>query len=356
MMRGSIWSAVVAAAWSVTMSAGPAQAAGAPAKPLFSSNEVIHLTLQGPIGSLVEGRSNADKVVPGTLTVQGAHPETLAVSLSARGITRRRKEVCTSPPLRVELTAKPAATSLFKGQKRLKLVTHCQSGASFQQFMLLEYAAYRMYNQLTPASFNVRLATIDYVDQAGKPMVSRLGFFIEDIDDVADRNDLHEFKTTGRAPVSSLNARAAGRFVVFQDFIGNLDWSMNVAPAGDDCCHNARLIGAKGAATDLVVVPYDFDFAGMVDAPYASPPEAIPLANIRIRRYRGYCRHNAEAQAAIADLAARRASLLAVLKEVPQLDQRSREKATKYLASFYDQVATPADVTKLLSICARAPD
>ena len=35
-------------------------------------------------------------------------------------------EICTFPPLRVEFAQPPAATSLFAGQKRLKLVTHCK--------------------------------------------------------------------------------------------------------------------------------------------------------------------------------------------------------------------------------------
>ena len=52
-----------------------------------------------------------------------------------------------------------------------------------------------MYNRLTPASFRARLAMIDYVDDSGKPIISRYGFFIEDIDDVASRNDMKEPKT-----------------------------------------------------------------------------------------------------------------------------------------------------------------
>jgi hypothetical protein len=341
----------VAAALAVTI-AGPAAAdSPPPLKPLFATHDVIHLTIQGPIASLAQGPANAEKAVPGSLTVQGAAPETLAVALSPRGITRRRKEVCTFPPVRVEFTEKPAATSLFKGQKRLKLVTHCRSPASFQQYTLLEYAAYLMYNQLTPASFNVRLASIDYVDQAGRPITSRLGFFIEDADDMAHRNDLHRLKTTNRVPIAQINPRAAARFVVFQDLISNLDWAMTAGPAGTECCHNSRLVGAEGATTDLVPVPYDFDYSGMVDAPYAVSPAEIPLPNVRVRRYRGYCRHNTEAQAAIADLVARRASLLAVLNDVPQLEEKTRLKATNYLASFYDQVATPANVAKLLQGC-----
>jgi len=349
-MRMALWAglAVVGLAF---MAAGPPAAAATAPKPLFASSDMIHLAIKGPIGSLAKGPTNAEKSVAGSLSVQGAAPETLAVSLSPRGITRRRKEVCTFPPLRVEFPEKPAATSLFKGQKRLKLVTHCRSPEGFQQYLLLEYAAYRMYNLLSPASFNVRLATVDYADENGRPITSRLGFFIEDADDVADRNDLRKFETTNRVPVAQLSPRDAARFVVFQNMIGNLDWAMTAGPAGDECCHNSRLIGAEGATTGFVPVPYDFDYAGMVDAPYAATPAGIPLANVRVRRYRGFCRHNAEAQTFAAELLAKRAAVLAVLDTVPQLEPKTRQKAGAYLAGYFDQIGSPGDVAKLQQNC-----
>ena len=48
--------------------------------------------------------------------------------------------------------------------------------------MLLEYSAYRMYNLMTPLSFRARLANVDYVDDSGRPYVSRVGFFLEDFE------------------------------------------------------------------------------------------------------------------------------------------------------------------------------
>lgn len=330
-----------------------ASAAAGEATPLFSANDVIHITITGPLTQIGKEAAKTETPLDGTITVTGASPETLPIKLSVRGITRRRGDVCTFPPLRVEFPAKPAGTSLFAGQKKLKLVTHCQGAQSFQQYQFLEYAAYRMYNVLTPYSFRVRLAAIDYVDANGKPLTSRLGFFVEDAGDVAKRNGLHEVKAPARIPSATLVPEDAARFGVFEDLIGNLDWAMNAGPAGTNCCHNARLLGAaKDATANLLPVPYDFDFAGMVDAPYATPPEGIELPNVRARRYRGFCRFNAQATTAAADILAKKAELLAVLDEVPQLNDYSRRKASKYLGDFFDQIATPQDVaTNLLKTC-----
>ena len=133
--------------------------------------------------------------------------------------------------------------------------------------------------------------------------------------------------------------------------IGNLDWAMTAGPPGEDCCHNSRPLGAAGAKANLTPTPYDFDFSGMVDAPYATPPEGIKLANVRIRKYRGYCRHNEQASGVAAEFIAHKAAILGVLDQTPQLDEGRRKKAGAYLASFFDQIGNPQELAKLLKGC-----
>jgi hypothetical protein len=293
------------------------------------------------------------KPVPGLLKVEGGAPEALPVSLSVRGITRRKKEICSFPPLRIEFTEKPAATSIFKGQKRLKLVTHCQSTDRYQQYVLLEYAAYRLYSSLTPESFGVRLAKINYVNEDGHSIATRFGFFVEDIDDVARRNGHERLRGANRISVSHLDPAAAARFAVFEYMISNLDWAMTVSPIGMDCCHNSRLVGAKAATTGLIPVPYDFDYSGLVDAPYAVPPDSIRVANVRVRRYRGFCQHNDQARAFLTELLPRRAALLATLEQTPQLNEGVRRRAANYLAEFFDQLGSPQQIDELMKVCLR---
>jgi hypothetical protein len=349
MRAASRWGPAAAVAALLVM-AGPSLAA-APPKPLFAAREPIRLTLSGPFGSIAAERPGVERPHPGTLTLQSPAPETLAITLSARGISRRREENCTFPPLRIEFTGKPAEASLFSGQRRLKLVTHCRPAVSFQQHVLLEYAAYRLYGRLTPASFNVRLATIDYADRQGRPITSRLGFFIEDVDDVARRNGLRELETEQEVAISRLSAPDAARFALFQVLIGNFDWSMRAARAGEPCCHNSRLIGAPGHARELVPVPYDFDQAGFVGAPYAMRPSDVEAATVGERRYRGFCVHNAAAQAVAAEVTAGRPSLFAELDAVPQLEDRTRRRALAYVGDFLDRIDGPDEVARLLRTC-----
>lgn len=323
--------------------------------PLFAASEPIRLTIRGPFAAIARNAERSTDAHDATLTLAGAAPETHAIRLSARGITRRRRQVCPFPPLRVEFAQPPATASLFRGQRRLKLVTHCRPAEAFQQFMLLEYAAYRLYNALTPLSLRVRLAAIDYVEAGAEaPFATRLGFLIEDVDDAARREGLVEIER-GNLYVAQLSPRDAGRVAVFQYMIGNLDWAMHAGPPGAGCCHNSRLLGAaRGQADGLIPIPYDFDHSGLVDAPYATVPPQVPVGSVRARRYRGHCAYNDEARTAAADALAARAAIEAALAAVPELGPRSRSRASAYLARFFEDVAGPEAVAaNLLRTCLR---
>ena len=325
-----------------------AAAAAAGEKPLFASNDVIRLTINGPLTAVIRERSQ--QPTAGSIAVDGGPP--LPITLAARGITRLHPDTCQFPPLWVRFSSPPPIGSIFAGQKSLKLVTHCRAAAAFQQHVLLEYAAYGMFNAVSPASFRARLATIDYVDSSGKPIATRYGFFVEDLDDVAKRNLMQEAKLPARIPTSALSLRHAALYALFQHMVANHDWSMRAGPAGDECCHNAKLISpARGVAAGVIPVPYDFDFSGFVNAPYATPPDVLKLSSVRQRQYRGYCAHNNQLLTAAAQFRGAKPAILAAVASTPGLEQRTIRSATAYLDGFFATIATNDDVLKLAKGC-----
>lgn len=317
--------------------------------PLFASDAPIRVTIQGPIGAIA--RKAATSTAPQSATLLLAVPaETHAIRLSARGLSRRTGDICAFPPLRVEMAQPPTATSLFAGQRRLKLVTHCKPNSGHQQHVLLEYSAYRIFNLINPTSYRARLATVDYAEPSGKVSISRWGFFIEPLDAVGRRNGLTEARVGERVLVSQLEPLQAGRVALFQYMVGNLDWSMRAGPRGETCCHNSHLLAGPGGK--LAPVPYDFDYTGMVDAPYAIPPEGIKARNVRQRVYRGYCVHNAGTLAAAAEFRARRPAIEAVFSQIPGMEERTRSKTLAYLRGFFDQIASDETVrNQILTGC-----
>ena len=104
-------------------------------------------------------------------------------------------------------------------------------------------------------------------------------------------------------------------------------------------------------AAGVIPVPYDFDYSGLVNAPYAAPPPILKLSNVRQRQYRGYCAHNNQLLTAAAQFRGARPAILAALASTPGLEQRTIRSATAYLDGFFATIATNDDVLKLTKGC-----
>ena len=195
-------------------------------------------------------------------------------------------------------------------------------------------------------------AEVDYVEaRTGSVRIRRLGFLVEDVDELADRNGLKDAKTD-KIERAQLDGSAAARSDLFQYMIGNQDWSNRQAAAGMNCCHNIKLLEASaGALRDLVPVAYDFDSSGFVDAPYALPPTEVPITTVT-RYYRGLCQFNAQVIEAAQHTLERRADLLASVGSTPFLSEQSKGSATRYLETFFDEIANPGKLNRrILGYC-----
>jgi hypothetical protein len=316
--------------------------AGAAPKPLFASDGILKLRIEAPFGDLIRTAPRSTSPYEGKITVTEPTAETLAIQLSARGISRRRPEVCEFPPLKIEFKEKPGGESLFKGQKSLKLVTHCKNDFNYQDYNLLEYAGYKILNVLTPASFRVRLAEIDYVNTGSSSVrIHRRGYLIEEASEMAQRNGLKEIKADKIEP-SQVSAIGTARSDLFQYLISNYDWSNFAAVPGTNCCHNIKLLGAApDSRRDLVPVPYDFDSSGLVNAPYANPPQGVPIKNVRTRYFRGLCQFNAQTTEAAKEFLQHREAVLAVVNNTPALSNGRKKLTIDFLETFFGELSDP---------------
>jgi hypothetical protein len=336
------WLALAAAvAFSV---AGQASAQTA----LFTSDTEIELTIEAPLTTLIRQAPRSTDPHPAIVTLTGAgEPSRFEIELSARGLSRRTRGYCAFPPLRLDFDKDALRGTVLEGQNRLKLVTTCRPSRNYEQIIVHEYLAYRLYNEITPLSYRVRPVRVTYRDTEGRRREeTQFNFLIEDIDDVADRNQRVALDVTrGEVTVAQLESAAAARYGLFQLMIGNLDWDMTAAVPGEDCCHNSKLLAATQESREAVIpVPYDFDGSGFADAPYAAVPEGLPISNIRTRLYRGMCRHNAEIPAAIETFRARRAEINALIAGEPRLTDSKRREAQRYIDDFYEMIENPARV------------
>jgi len=244
-----------------------------------------------------------------------------------------------------------AGGTVFEGQGPVPVVTHCKNRDSYEQLALLEYHAYRTYNILTDLSLRVRLAQIEYYDsERNRTVTERLGFFLENYDVLASRTDWARLRVP-LIPPTEYEADQRALFEVFQYFIGNTDWSYTYAPPGEtECCHNAVPIGS--AAGPVYPVPFDFDQAGLVDAPYATIDPSLPIRRVRERLYRGICDAPQSLNGALGAFEVYRPEIQSLFENAEALSDRTRSKALRYIDEFYETIMDDRKVAReLLSKC-----
>lgn len=332
---------LVALVWII---ASPAMAAN----PLFADEGPLRITLTGPFTRLARGAKYSLRPYPASLTLtdQAGAAQSFPIQVRPRGITRR-KYYCTIPPIMLMFDRKAMRGTLFHGQSHLKLVNYCRAPRDSEQRVMLEYLVYKLYNLITPMSLRVRAAEVTYRASAGEPGVTRFGYLIEDIKSVAGRNNREELKGPSHmVSLGQLDARAASRAAMLEYMIGNLDWEFLASAPGETCCHNIRLLAAPNAtpatARDVIPVPYDFDFTGFVDSPYAGPPAGIPIERLTERYFRGFCASSGEIPAVAQEYLARRAAMKALIDNQPQLTPSFRDKTDRFLDGFFAVLDDPA--------------
>lgn len=316
-----------------------------PAK-IFTNNEVISARVEGPWRNISRQKEKTDSW-PGMFHYTDADGKNISIpiEITTRGLTRKR--VCDFPPLRFNFDKEAAKGTAFRGAGSLKLVTHCLSNKKYEQYYIKEYLSYLIYNLVTDKSFRVQGLDLSYArDSDDKKPVERFAFLIEDPDDVAKRNDLVKLDTNFVEP-EQLDPLETSRFMMFQYLIANLDWSV-LSGRKDACCHNARLIGDSVDTTPMFAIPYDLDSSGLVNASYASTPEGLSVRNVRQRMYRGFCVHNDTVLPALEEFRAKRADFEALFQNEERLDKGQRSYSIKFLAGFYKDLASDADVSKEL--------
>jgi hypothetical protein len=160
-MLRSCWTAAAIVLF-LPIFAASAQDDNAP-DPLFASDEIIDVEIEAPFQRLSNYRPDEEEVAGKfRYTADDGNLVEFEVAVRTRGRLRRNKKVCQFPPLRLNFKKSEVKGSLFDKQDRLKVVTHCDRGQLYEQALISEYLAYRIFNLLTDVSFRVRLARVTY--------------------------------------------------------------------------------------------------------------------------------------------------------------------------------------------------
>ncbi|MDX1498278.1 MAG: hypothetical protein R3176_00170 [Woeseiaceae bacterium] len=311
--------------------------------PLFESDEVLRAVLTGPLRQVYgQKRQEVRLYQPAQWSYVDENGETRRLEVSIRTRGNFRREYCNLPPLQLNFKKKQVKGTLFHGQDKLKLVAPCNHGARYQQYVILEYLAYRAFQLLTDDSYRTRLIRLTYFDsdEKLKPWTDFV-FVIEDDADMARRLGFERLRVLD-VDYDELDHSRTAIVQLFQFMIANNDYS--VIAAGNDgfCCHNVDVLASVDEPTGVIPVPFDFDMSGLVNAAYAAPPDQVPILDVRQRYFYGLCQPDEVVEDAVEQIRARRGEILALFENSAELDDRSRTKSIGYIEDFYAILDNPA--------------
>ncbi len=316
--------------------------------PLFAIDDIFDVEIEAPFTTIMRERST-DEDTPGTLRYGNSDGDIveLDIGIRTRGHYRRRPDVCSFAPLRLNFKKSQVPDTVFDHQNKLKLVTHCQvNSPRYDQFVLKEYLAYRIFNLVTDVSFRARLIRVTYIDSDRADRKStRLAIIIEHRNQLARRISSAVVKIE-RATIGQLEPAYTNIASVFHYFIGNLDYSP-IAPAIDrDCCHNHALFGLHNEPR--FSVPFDFDMSGLVDAPHALPNPRFKIRSVRQRRYRGRCLNNSHLPASVGVFFEQRDNLYALLSAQEMMTRNTRRSTLRFFDDFFKSLDSSAKIERRL--------
>ncbi|MDX2183838.1 MAG: hypothetical protein SFW08_07640 [Gemmatimonadaceae bacterium] len=301
-----------------------------PRKLFRDKSELLQITITSDLKKFVRMRERGRPPIPAKLDWKVGSDTavgTLPIQIGTRGNFRLRDRNCSFPPVRLILNEDVAKKTLWAGQKRLKLVTRCNEGKDYEQYILQEYALYEIYNLLTPMSFRARLARVAYRDQLGKEKpIDTYAFLIEDDGDMAKRLG-GKITDAQNAVFDDVDGETMDLVGAFEFLIGNTDWSVGGL-------HNIKLVLRR----DAIVFPvaYDFDHSGAVNARYATTDPKLRIRAVRDRLYRGKCMTPEQEAAMVARFNEKKAAIYAVYDRIPDLDPKIVKDTREYFDEFYE--------------------
>ncbi|MGC9471968.1 MAG: hypothetical protein ACP5D1_10530 [Bacteroidales bacterium] len=310
-------------------------------KPLFASDEMIELNVRADLQKLLNDRGEEGERHPGLLeyTTFSGDCDSFPVMLETRGNFRKRPENCDFPPLMLRMEEDEVEGTLFRGQDRLKLVTHCRTHQElFESLVIKEYLIYRWYNALTPCSYRVRLARIRYFDrQSGELYTENNGFILERTRDMAARLGGEPVDFAGIHPLR-LSHQHYTLLALFEYLIMNNDWAVEVL-------HNVKLV-SRGPGYPLIPVGYDFDWSGLIDAPYREVTSQEMEAGDLM--YKGLCGEKEVLWQVIGHYLDRKEELYRLVEQCGHISPEDAVQMTERLDKFFALLNNRRQVRRVL--------
>ncbi len=180
-------------------------------------------------------------------------------------------------------------------------------------------------------SFRARLVEVEFEDSLHqRKNETHYCILLEDEKQVAERNKA-VLLNKKMILMEKTNIPAFTKMAVFEYMIANTDWSVPYL-------QNIKLIVTDPSRAPYTI-PYDFDHAGIVNAPYAGAAPELEISSILERVYRGYCNDDQLSFSETFELFNRlKSDFYNVYANCPLLTAKYKKFVTKFLDDFYKTI------------------
>ncbi len=292
---------------------------------LLTLNDVAEITIEVDLDSLL-GDIRRTEYLKGSMEIKTGKKEYVSIPLKVRPRGKFRRMKCNFPPLKLKFKKDDLAEKGLNEYNEFKLVTQCLKDDEMAKEMIMkEFLAYKMLNELTPYSFRVQLVRVTYKHTGKSKKIKHWGIIIEDLEDLAHRTNTTVVSRMG-IPLDSLHNNQEKLASLFQYMIGNCDWSYFLA-------RNMEFIQLTDGR--IMPVPYDFDYCGLVNAPYSAPNVQLGQKSVKDRIYLGNSTSYEEIYGTLSYFRTREKDLMNILKNCKELNSIASREIEKYLNEFF---------------------
>lgn len=306
------------------------------AQDIFNDKSLLEVALITDLPELHADRDTKVEYHTATLRYRtGNDTVVVPTQIRARGHFRRQPRVCDMPPLKFKTKKKDRQGTLFEPHDKLKLVSHCRGDL----YVKREYLLYEVYDILAKHTLRVRPAQITYLDSHDSlPTETHFAFFLEH-QDVADGR-LRANQIEGeRLKPAQIDQDNLVLISLFNYLIGNTDWDVTLEK-------NVRIFWLLGDDTPILV-PYDFDWSGAVNAAYTGLGEEFDR-----RRLNGPYANEATYLRWLNHILIRERAIMDLYKSFPHFDNgKERRESMEYLKESFQLMKSPAFREEVRAMC-----
>lgn len=289
--------------------------------------DFLEVSLEIDMEALMANRKN-DDAVEGKLTFLDVEGEMQSWKTDVKVRGKYRRTQCEAmPPLKLDFSKKALKSAGLAEFDDMKLVTHCiENDAEAKQLLLKEYLAYKLYNEITAASFEVQFLKITYIDSKTGKKKKNFAFLIEDTAELRARINAKKWKADSILVYpNNIDQEQLKKVALFESMIGNVDWDYRRG-------HNVKALEKNGKA---IFIPYDFDFSGLVAAPYATLKTEIGQLSMNDRFYLAQPNDLDDLEEAMMLLKNHQEDFIEIIKKVKHLNLHSKREAVEYINNFF---------------------